>query len=263
MKIVTYNLYGLKSRKENVASLLQKHDPEFLCLQETWHPVEELNHNMFKHFETKVHLPTLDKRGEGIGILGYGKNLTPTLPEYLCKYRNATYVKYDDYHIINIHAPWKFYESSFGYNHKSKWFHDLAQWLSGNFNLEEDKIILLGDFNINLDEKCIEDINEDADEPMVGLRPSEHSMMEQLFELGFVDAYEHADDLDRDRVQYTWFDPNEEQDPQRIDYALVSCSLIDDIISCQTLPEFRLRDDASDHVPLMLELVDYPTGVIG
>lgn len=257
MEIISYNLFRLKDRKENLAAMLQKHRPDILCMQETWHPRNDLSHSMFRIFDTHAHYRSEEKKGEGVGITGYGEDLTHTLPQYLQTYRNAVYMKADDYHIINIHAPWKFYEEEYGYNHKSKWFFELCTWLSSTFDLDEDKVVIIGDFNVNLDESCIEDISEEADEPLIGLRPSEHDMMNSLFDLGFVDAYEHADDHDMDNHKYTWFDLEDVEDPQRIDYALVSAPLIDDIVSCTTLTEYRIRQDSSDHVPLKLVLQDY------
>ena len=57
MKIVSYNLFGLKSRKENLSTLIKDFEPDVICVQETPHPVPYLRRSFLRHYEVQRLVP--------------------------------------------------------------------------------------------------------------------------------------------------------------------------------------------------------------
>ena len=251
MKIVSYNLFGLKSRKENLSTLIKDFEPDVICLQETHHPVPYLRHSFLRDYEIQ-HLEPISGKGEGVGILSSaGLEIIDSLPEYQKTFRNAVCCRVGDYFIVNLHAPWKYYLGRYGYNHKQRWFEEMKNWIMSSFN-QNDKVILSGDFNINYDVKSLEEDYGDYNGPMIGSRPLEISLMESILDLGFTDAFQYCGESYDEG--FTWRDPEGVGKSQRIDYFLCSNNILDELHSCKTLTSIREREDASDHIPLMLEL---------
>lgn len=265
MRIVSYNVLKLKDRKDNIQALMEGSSLEVLCMQETYHPVDYMRHNFFtgKGFNQLVHVPPKNRAGEGIGTLTHDSISSSSrqhiLPDYLTKFRNVVYTTLhegseNEIHLINIHAPWKYYMERFGYNHKLNWYSALYS-LIDEIKKFSDRIIIVGDYNIFVDRIVPDAADKDIEEGKIGWRRFEHTLFDRLLRRGFVDAFRLKNP---ESEGFTWIDPEgtcgKETGKQRLDYALVSKSLEHLILECKPLMEYRERSDASDHVPLYLSL---------
>ncbi len=69
VKLITWNVNSIRTRKERVLAVLERHQPDILCLQETKVPDEVFPHEAFE--AAGYHAAVLGQRGgyNGVAIL--------------------------------------------------------------------------------------------------------------------------------------------------------------------------------------------------
>jgi exodeoxyribonuclease-3 len=118
--------------------------------------------------------------------------------------------------------------------------------------VEHPRLIICGDYNIC--HRPIDIHNPKSNANSSGFLPEEREWMENFIESGFVDTFRH---LNKEPHNYTWWSFRANSRAKnlgwRIDYAMASKELEDNIKRVAILPEAR----HSDHCPVLVEM-DFP-----
>ena len=157
--------------------------------------------------------------------------------------------------IINTYAPHGDLRGGEKYYFKLDWYKHFINFLRENFDFENQKIVVLGDLNIALEDIDVYDTVLLADS--IGTMPEERNLLKQLLSLGLVDAFRY---LYPNKQQFTWWDyiggAIWKNEGMRIDYILVSKPLINYVkdIEVDLWPRRRRSPKPSDHAPVILDL---------
>ncbi len=269
MRLVSFNINGLRARPHQLEALVDAHRPAVIGLQETKvqdsefprDMIEALGYHVFYHGQKGhygVALMTRDEPetvfhgfpddGEDaqrrmIGVrlaLPDGKPLTVW---------NGYFPQGE-----NVDHPTKF-------PHKRRFYAQLARLLEEDHRPQE-RVAVMGDFNISP-----QDIDIGIGEPnrkrwlregKTSFQPIEREWLKRIHDWGMKDSYRlcYPDRDDR----FSWFDYRSkgfDRDPRRglrIDHILVSQALEDNVTDAGIDYELRAMQKPSDHAPVWTEL---------
>jgi exodeoxyribonuclease-3 len=254
VRIVTWNVNSLRARLPRVLQLLEEHQPDVVCLQETKSagdafPVTELTEAGY----TAVHHSA--GRWAGVALLAKaGLELSDPLsglpgdpvPEE-ARWCEATV---GGIRFVSVYAPNGRALDSPEFPRKLA-FLDAAARRVGE--LVPAPLVVAGDMNI-----APADIDVYDPEGFAGsthVTPQERGRLNAILELGIVDAYRQ---LHPTEVQYTWWDYRAGNFHKglglRIDLALLSTALADRLRACGIDRDYRKGAKPSDHAPLLVDL---------
>jgi len=252
MKIISWNVNGIRAiAKKDFFETVGKMAPDILCLQETKaqdHEVEETLSTL-EHYN--INYNSADKKGySGTAILG---KIAPiaisndmNITEHDAEGRIQC-AEYDDFFLVNVYVPNSGQQLD-RLDYRKQWDADYLNYLK---NLEKTKpVIACGDFNVA--HRPIDLKNDKSNyNKTAGYTQIEIDGMDNFINSGFVDSFRH---FHPDVVAYTYwsyrFKSRERNTGWRIDYFLVSKSLVECIKSVEILSDYF----GSDHCPIALEL---------
>ena len=144
MVITTWNVNGVRARKERILSWLDKHHPTILCLQET--RCEDL---AFPYIDLRKYYPYIIHRGQkksnGVAILSkYKMRDIDMLPLFDDQCR-AIACTVKNVRIINLYVIQGQNLESERYPEKLAWWENFTQWYGTQ---KYENIVTVGDFNI-------------------------------------------------------------------------------------------------------------------
>jgi len=269
MKIISFNINGIRARLHQLEALKLIHDPDILGLQEIkvhsdMYPYEDIDaaSGLISHvFGQKAH--------HGVATL------SRTRVEYECGFPSD--VEEDQRRLIITRHPTSdgriltvingYFPQGESNKHETKWpakrkfYSDLLFWLTNNAS-PDDLIVVLGDFNIAPVDEDIGIGEKNAKrwlkEGKSAFLPEEREWFEKIRNWGLVDSYRHQFPADNER--FSWFDYRSkgfDDDPKRglrIDHIMVTVPLVPLIKSTGIDYEIRGMDKPSDHAPAWLEL---------
>jgi Exonuclease III len=157
--------------------------------------------------------------------------------------------------VINTYSPHGDLRGGEKYYYKLDWYKHFINFLKENFDFENQKIILLGDLNIALEDIDVYDPVLLTDS--IGTMPEERELLRQLLNLGLIDTFRY---LYPNKQQFTWWDyiggAIWRNEGMRIDYILVSKPLLQYIkdVEVDLWPRRRRSPKPSDHAPVILDL---------
>lgn len=248
MKIVSWNVAGYRSAcnkgfKESIEAI----DPDIICLQEV------------KCLENEI--PYIPKGYEMYLNKADRKGYSGTLVFTRIKLINVTYDMGIDIHdhegrLITLEFTNFFLVTAYVPNSKKElerldyrmtWEDDMLAYLK---RLESIKpVILCGDLNVAHQEIDIK--NAKSNKRSAGFTIEERNKFTHLLESGFIDTFRY---FHPDEIKYSWwsylFHAREKNAGWRLDYFVVSKSIIDNVIDSYILNEIM----GSDHCPIMLDL---------
>ena len=261
MRLVTWNVNSLKVRMPRVLELLEQHQPDVLCLQET-----KANPDAFPELElraagyTAVHAS--GGRWAGVAILARtgsaahaGELLTDEhigLPDDPvpdeARWIEATA---DGIRFVSVYVPNGRSLDSPEYPRKLAFLEAMAQRIAALRQL--GPLIVCGDMNIAPADADVYD--PAAFDGGTHVSGPERDHLAAILDGGMVDAYRA---LHPDEVQYTWWDYRAGNFHKglglRIDLALVSESLAPRLTACGIYRDYRKGHKPSDHAPLAVDL---------
>jgi len=136
--------------------------------------------------------------------------------------------------------------------YKMTWLHALHQWLKDELT-RHDKLVLMGDFNITVDDRDVWDPIELAG--TIHCTEEERAHFHGLIDLGMVDAFRLFDQPEK---SYSWWDYREfafrRNRGLRIDHVLVSNALKTQVAACHIDKAPRKNERPSDHTPVVVTL---------
>lgn len=269
MKIVSFNVNSIRIRLHQLQAVIDKHDPEFIGLQETKvqdqdFPLEAIQQMGYQalYMGQKTHygVALLSRTACDESQLGF-----PADDEQAQKRFIGGHFQIDDqdWYIYNGYIPQgESRDHPVKFPAKQKYYRDLKAFL-GNKHNSRQRVVVMGDFNIAPDDK---DIGIGLDNARRWLKtgktsflPEEREWFQELCEMGYYDGFRmcHADE---DKL-FSWFDYRSrgfEREPRRglrIDHLMVSDALKNDVNAAGIDYDIRAMPKPSDHAPAWVEIL--------
>ena len=247
MKLATWNVNGIRARQAEVQELLDREQPDVLCLQEIKASVDQL----------PVWLSDLDgywchwhgdKGYSGVG-LHLRKSTWPERP-------SLDHPPFDfEHRIVTAHLPQatvaSLYVPNGGKDFAAKVrFLQALDAFAAECHAAGSPLLLCGDMNVTRTDL---DVHPKERRPgVVGQRPDERALIEQILSRGLVDVHRAADPDNAEL--FTWWAPWRNMKARnigwRLDYIFASQALAARVTSCLVQREFG----TSDHGPVIAVL---------
>ena len=275
MRILSWNVNGIRSNiindkttsskvadipmntDSNLQKCIDKYDPDVICFSEVRCAEDICKRIVYEPFPYKYYYQsTRTERGRGSGYSGvaiWSKTLpisiTRGLPTLLEENNEGRVIvaEYDNYYLINVYTPNSGTNEEYRIN---TWDNSMYDYI--NSLKEKKEVILVGDMNV-----CHQPIDYYKDIPkkdrIAGLLPEERDNFSRYIECGMVDTFRHLYPGVVDG--YTWWTPlfkkaRVNNSGWRLDYALISCGLLKDLLDSVICKEII----GSDHCPILLVL---------
>ena len=269
MKIVSFNVNGLRSRLHQLEALISSHAPEIIGLQETKvqdgdFPVAAIEalgyHAVFSGQKTHYGVALLSLCPPSAVQVGFPEDGDEAQKRFIAA--SYTLSGGETLQVINCYFPQgESRDHPVKFPAKKAFYADLRRYLENHCD-PAAPLAVLGDFNVApLDA----DIGIGADNARRWLRtgktsflPEERAWFQELLDWGLTDAFRalHPEIDDR----FSWFDYRSrgfEADPRRglrIDHLLLSRPLMEHCQSAGIDYGIRAMERPSDHCPVWVEL---------
>ena len=253
MKIATWNVNGIRARKDEVVDFVAREQPDVLCLQEIKaavdhipKPVVELDGYWCYWHGTKGY--------SGVG-LHVRKAIAPDRPLYIHPdFDHDTRIaaaRVDGVLVASIYVP----NGGRDFAAKVRFLEAMTAY-AADLRATGDRVVLCGDLNIT---RTARDVHpRERNERAIGQLPAERVMFERMLDSGALHdvARELAPD---DDALYTWWAPwrnlRQRNIGWRLDYLLAGGDLAARATSCVSMREFG----TSDHAPVVATFGADPT----
>ena len=269
MKLVSFNINGLRARPHQLAALIDKHQPDVIGLQET-----KVSDEQFPEAEIRAlgyHVHYHGQKGHyGVALLSRQAPLElvkgfPNDAEE--SQRRFIYGTYADAHGNPVTVMNGYFPQGESRDHptkfpaKQRFYADLQELLTGRF-ASNQPVVVMGDINIS-PEDCDIGIGEVNRKRWLktgkcSFLPEEREWLATLKRWGLVDSFRQLHPQIDDR--FSWFDYRSrgfEDEPKRglrIDVILASQALQERLKDAGIDYELRGMEKPSDHAPIWLEL---------
>ena len=269
MKIVSFNINGIRARIHQLEMLKQKLDPDIIGLQEVkvadeqfpYEDLEFLNYRFDTHGQKGHYGVALASKPEPKRIIrGFPSDSENSQRRMI----RGTYELSDgiDLTIFNGYFPQgESRDHILKFPAKEAFYQDLLTTLETEYT-PIDYVVIMGDFNIA---PVDNDIGITSDAKKRWLRtgktsflPEEREWFQRLIDWGLIDSWRSINPSVSDR--YSWFDYRSrgfEDDPKRglrIDHILVSSPVMKRITECGIDYALRGMEKPSDHCPIWINV---------
>jgi exodeoxyribonuclease III len=250
MKIATWNVNGIRARQAQVQELIEREEPDVLCLQEIKASIDQL----------PLWLCDIDGYWcywhGGKGYSGVALHVRTSA----CAERPAFAHPEFDYEsrIVTAHLPGftvaSIYVPTGGKDFPAKMrFLEALGDMAASFEAAGDSLILCGDLNVALTDM---DVHPKERKPnIIGQRPDERALLQNVINHGLVDVHRRMEPDNADL--FTWWAPwrnmRQRNIGWRLDFVLASRPIAERAISCVVQREFG----SSDHGPVIAVFKDH------
>ncbi|RUO55493.1 exodeoxyribonuclease III [Pseudidiomarina homiensis] len=266
MKVISFNINGIRARLHQLQALIEKHQPDVIGLQETkvhddqfpLADVEALGYHVLFHGQ-KGHygVALLSKQPLENPQLGF-----PTDPEdaqrrmIMGDYVNADGTRV---RILNGYFPQgESRDHPLKFPAKEKFYADLMSYLNTELDASQP-VVVMGDMNIS-HQDCDIGIGEDNAKRWLrtgkcSFLPEEREWLNTLLDWGLLDTYrlQHQEVTD----QFSWFDYRsrgfDDNRGLRIDLILATPGLAEKLVDSGIDYQLRGIEKPSDHAPIWSE----------
>ncbi|RJX70224.1 exodeoxyribonuclease III [Vibrio sinensis] len=263
MKVISFNINGLRARLHQLQAIIDKHQPDVIGLQEIKvhneafpvEDVEKMGYHVYFHGQ-KAHYGVAMLCKKQPTSIQYG--FPSDTEEHQKRMIMATFSDEngEPITILNGYFPQGDnigHETKFPY--KRQFYKDLMQYLN-DAHSNEEKIIVMGDINISPIDADI-GIGEQNKKRWLktgkcSFQPEEREWLQSLLDWGFIDTFRqiHPDTEDR----YSWFDYRsrgfDDNRGLRIDVILATRKLAQSCFESDIDYELRGIEKPSDHAPI-------------
>lgn len=251
MKLISWNVNGIRSiLGKGLLEFWEAEAPDVLCLQETKAKPEQVAEVTWPEGFT-AHWNSAEKPGYS-GVAAFAKKKPVRASggigddEHDHEGRVLT-LEYDDFFLVNVYTPNSQRELTRLAYRTKQWEPAFRRYLK---TLEKKKpVIFCGDLNVAHTEDDL--ANPRTNRRNAGFTDEERAEFGALIDDGFVDTFRL---FTQGNGHYTWWSYMNNARPRnigwRIDYFLVSASLVPRVKSARILPHVA----GSDHCPVVLEL---------
>jgi exodeoxyribonuclease-3 len=246
LKVVTWNVNGIRAREGQVEELLAREAPDLVCLQEIKAPPAKVPAPL-RQPEGYHALWHAESAYSGVSLLVNSALLgaPPAFdhPAFDFETRAVT-AEVDGVTVASLYVP----NGGKDFEAKLRFMTALDGWAAAA-QAEGRRLLLCGDLNVT---RCDADVHEkERRQGAVGQREDERALLAQLLSRGLSDV---GRTLDPDNpALFTWWPPwrglRQKNVGWRIDYVVASQSLAGSARRCAVLAEYG----TSDHAPLVAE----------
>lgn len=256
MKLVTYNLNGIRARLQRLLEYLEREQPDIICLQELKCADDALPIGEIEG--AGYHAVWHGQKGfNGVAILARGKQpqlrvlgLPGDPDDSHSRYIEADV---DGLVVASIYLPNGNPIGTEKFDYKLKWMDRLRERAAAILS-EERPAVLAGDFNV-IPEDC-DTFSRRAMANDALFQPESQAAFRRIVNQGWTDAL-RAMHPDEERL-YTFWDYTAGAWPRdagfRIDHLLCSPQAADRLRSAEVHKWARGEEKASDHAPVAIEL---------
>ncbi|MDE0841973.1 MAG: exodeoxyribonuclease III [Porticoccaceae bacterium] len=268
MRLVCFNVNGIRARLHQLEAVIAEHSPEIIGLQETKvndpeFPIKAVNALGYKvdFYGQKGHY--------GVALLSRQSPISVQrgFPcDEIDSQRRIIHGTYQfggtKLHVVNGYFPQgEGREHPTKFPAKARFYSDLLAYLKENFTID-DRLIVMGDVNVAATDS---DVGLTAENAKRWLRtgkssflPEEREWLQKLTDWGLTDTYRDMHGVDS-RV-YSWYDYRSrgyDQDPKiglRIDLILASEAVQCEVLATGIDVAARGHEKPSDHCPIWVDI---------
>ncbi len=251
-KIATWNVNSLKVRLAHVLQWLEAENPDVLALQETKSIDENFPTDAIK--EAGYHVCfSGQKTYNGVATICKSpiETISNCLPDYDDEQRRVLAINTANITVLNIYVPNGSEVNSDKYRYKLEWFSKLHPFVQ-QLQTDNDRLIILGDFNIAPEDRDIYDADEWVGSVLVS-KP-ERDEFNKLLSHGLSDCFRLFDQKEK---SFSWWDYRaaafRRDRGLRIDHILASEVLSSSCRVCYIDKNPRRLERPSDHTPVVAE----------
>ncbi|WP_458626069.1 exodeoxyribonuclease III [Winogradskyella sp. PC D3.3] len=253
MQIISWNVNGIRAIiKKDFFETIETLNPDILCLQETKAQDHEVEKALVTLSETyHIYCNSAEKKGySGTAILSKIKPMAINNDIGIVAHDAEGRVQcaeYLNFYLVNVYTP-NSGQALKRLDYRKQWDADFLKYVK---HLEKEKpVIICGDFNVA--HQAIDLKNDKSNyNKTAGYTQIEIDGMTHLIDAGFTDSFRHLHAHD---IAYTFwsyrFKSRERNTGWRIDYFLLSTTLVDHIKTATILSEYY----GSDHCPIGLKI---------
>lgn len=265
MKIMSFNINGLRARPHQLKQIIEQHQPDVLGLQEIkvddsqfpYEIVEDLGMHVFHHGQ---------KGHYGVAILTKDKPLEvrkgfPTDPEDAQKriIMADLATPLGTLCVINGYFPQgenRKHETKFPA--KEKFYQDLTRYLQQDLDPNQP-VVVMGDINISPTDLDIGigEVNRKRwlQTGKCSFLPEEREWLDKILKLGYSDTFRSLNPTTKDK--FSWFDYRskgfDDNRGLRIDVLLANQKLQPSLVDAGICLDIRAMEKPSDHAPIWSE----------
>ncbi len=271
MKIVSFNVNGIRARQHQVEEIKNNMKANIIGMQEVKATPEQfpLEWAMELGMPAEVHS---QKAHYGVATMsdlpcvntykGFPGDDEDSQKRFI--HTQYTLSNSETLHVLNGYFPQgenRKHETKFPA--KQKYYSDLLKYLSDNFT-PSDNVIVMGDINVAPSDSDI-GIGEKNQKRWLqtgkcAFLPEEREWLQKIYDWGLHDSYRILNPNVNDR--FSWFDyrskgfADEPKRGLRIDVILITKPLINSLVNAGIDYDIRGMDTPSDHAPIFIELED-------
>ncbi|MGS2716801.1 exodeoxyribonuclease III [Eionea flava] len=265
IKAVSFNVNSIRQRLHQLASVIEKHDPDFIGLQETKVTDEDFPIDAIKDLGYHVEYHG-QKTHYGVALLskhpflsvqkGYQSDTDEAQKRFISG--RFTSPLGGEISVVNGYFPQgESQEHPTKFPNKKKFYEDLDVYLTANHSPNE-QLIVMGDMNISPEDIDI-GIGEDNRKRWLktgkcSFLPIEREWLNALYNWGLTDTYRQLNPDTSDH--FSWFDYRSrgfEREPKRglrIDLILATQPLLAHLSQVGIDYDIRAMEKPSDHCPI-------------
>ncbi|MCE0492838.1 exodeoxyribonuclease III [Vibrio salinus] len=263
MKIISFNINGLRARLHQLQAIIDKHNPDIIGLQEIKvhdeafpiDAVEAMGYNVYFHGQKAHYGVALLSRNPAVSIQ---KGFPTDTEEHQKRMIIGTFETPSGKTLTVMNG---YFPQGENINHdikfpyKRQFYSDLNQYLNTHHSNEEN-LVIMGDINISP-----EDTDIGIGEPnrkrwlktgKCSFQPEEREWFQTLCDWGLADTYRVVNPQQTER--YSWFDYRsrgfDDNRGLRIDVILATSSVAEKCIESDIDYELRGIEKPSDHAPI-------------
>jgi exodeoxyribonuclease III len=247
MKIATWNVNGIRARQSEVQALVERDQPDVLCLQE------------IKAASSQVPAALCEMEGYWCywhGEKGYSgvalhirRDTLPDRPAFshpAFDFENRIVVApLGDLVVASVYVP----NGGKDFDAKMRFLRELEAYVMG-LHREGRQVVLCGDLNVAHREM---DVHPKERKPnIIGQRPDEREQFDRLLAAGVVDVGRALDPANDQMFSWwaPWRNMRQRNIGWRLDYVLASDAIARRIVACPVLADVG----TSDHAPVVATL---------
>jgi exodeoxyribonuclease-3 len=245
VKVLTWNVNGIRARQNELAALIDAEQPDIVCLQEIKAPPDKV--------------PALLVAATGYwcywhGAGGYSGVALLVRHSFFTERPAFTHPSFDlenrmvvadlgGLTVVSVYVP----NGGKDYDAKLRFLMALTGW-AAELSARGESVLICGDLNVAREERDVHPKERKVNQ--IGTRPEERQLLNAFLEAHLVDVG-RALDPDNNEL-FTWWAPwrnmRQRNIGWRIDYVLASTTLAATAVSCAAMREFG----SSDHAPVIV-----------
>lgn len=257
LKIITWNVNSIKTRLQHLIDVIEKHDPDVICLQELKCETEKFPEELLSHLPYNFYVQG-QKSYNGVAIFSkiqadevktnFENNPIPEQARFIeiCFNTDMGYVR-----VISLYAPNGGEVGSDKFKIKLDFYDAFIEYLDSIKDFNE-KIFIGSDFNIAPFD--IDVYSADKLKNTTCFTYQEQQKLRTILNSGFVDNYRI---IHPEKQEFSWWDYRggsfEQNKGMRIDSIISNSSALRNLTDCFIDYKIREKVKPSDHAPVIAE----------